>query len=128
MATQLALSGDLEKKEKNHYAVGNGLVLEVKDNYPRRAFLYQRGVLIKKVKVDSRRLAPEHFRGVDHVIDLVAISNDPSGELFQDATYAIRDEGSGHQLRIYGRVLLKEGLPVEMPPDTARLFSYEQAG
>ena len=44
---------------------------------------------LEKVKVDSRRLSIEHFSGVDHVIDLVAISNDPSGELFQDATYAI---------------------------------------
>jgi len=54
MAAQLVLSGNLEKKEKNHYAVGNGLVLEVKDNYPRRAFLYQRGVLIKKVNLADK--------------------------------------------------------------------------
>ncbi|KPP83926.1 MAG: nucleoside-diphosphate-sugar epimerase [Rhodobacteraceae bacterium HLUCCA08] len=38
---------------------------------------------------DTRRLDPAHLEGVDAVIDLVAISNDPSGELFQDATYAI---------------------------------------
>jgi nucleoside-diphosphate-sugar epimerase len=38
---------------------------------------------------DARKLAPEHFEGVDAVIDLVAISNDPSGELFQDATMQI---------------------------------------
>ena len=41
---------------------------------------------------DSRRLEPAYFEGVDHVIDLVAISNDPSGELFQDATYQINHE------------------------------------
>lgn len=44
---------------------------------------------LERVKADSRALQPAYFDGVDHVIDLVAISNDPSGELFQDATYAI---------------------------------------
>lgn len=38
---------------------------------------------------DSRKLSPEHFEDVDAVVDLVAISNDPSGELFQDATLGI---------------------------------------
>lgn len=41
------------------------------------------------VTEDARRLTPDHFAGVDAVIDLVAISNDPSGELFQDATMQI---------------------------------------
>jgi nucleoside-diphosphate-sugar epimerase len=38
---------------------------------------------------DSRKLTEMHLEGVDAVIDLVAISNDPSGELFQEATYQI---------------------------------------
>ena len=38
---------------------------------------------------DTRKLTPAHFQGVDAVIDLAAISNDPSGELFQKATLAI---------------------------------------
>ncbi|MGG1514068.1 SDR family oxidoreductase [Paenibacillus oryzisoli] len=41
------------------------------------------------IKDDSRRMREEYFADVDAVIDLVAISNDPSGELFQDATYQI---------------------------------------
>ncbi|MFC0213239.1 NAD-dependent epimerase/dehydratase family protein [Paenibacillus chartarius] len=41
------------------------------------------------IKEDSRRIREELFAGVDAVIDLVAISNDPSGELFQEATYQI---------------------------------------
>lgn len=41
------------------------------------------------VQEDVRRLEPEHFRDVDAVIDLAAISNDPSGELFQDVTWAV---------------------------------------
>ena len=39
---------------------------------------------------DVRRLTAENLpKNVDAIIDLVAISNDPSGELFQDATYGI---------------------------------------
>jgi len=41
------------------------------------------------IKDDSRRIKEEYFAEVDAVIDLVAISNDPSGELFQEATYQI---------------------------------------
>ena len=35
------------------------------------------------IQEDTRRLKPEDFEGMDAVIDLVAISNDPSGELFK---------------------------------------------
>ena len=45
---------------------------------------------------DSRRLAARHLEGIDAVIDLVAISNDPSGELFQDATYQINHRSRQH--------------------------------
>src|SRR5688572_7033085 len=50
---------------------------------------------LELVQEDARRLAPQHFAGVDAVIDLAAISNDPSGELFQDITWAIN-----HQARV----------------------------
>ncbi len=43
-------------------------------------------------KEDSRRLSAPYFTGVDAVIDLVAISNDPSGELFREATWQINYE------------------------------------
>jgi nucleoside-diphosphate-sugar epimerase len=38
---------------------------------------------------DARFVKPDHMQGVDYVIDLVAISNDPSGEYFQEETLAI---------------------------------------
>ncbi|PAU77896.1 NAD-dependent dehydratase [Halovibrio salipaludis] len=44
---------------------------------------------LEVIKEDSRRLTPEHFQDVDYVIDLVAISNDPSGELFSEPTWQI---------------------------------------
>ena len=44
---------------------------------------------LEVVVEDNRRLTPAHFEGVGAVIDLAAISNDPSGELFQKATRQI---------------------------------------
>lgn len=44
---------------------------------------------LEVVVEDTRKLVAEHFDGMDSVIDLAAISNDPSGELFQDATLEI---------------------------------------
>jgi nucleoside-diphosphate-sugar epimerase len=41
---------------------------------------------LERVRADIRRLDADHLQGVDHVIDLAAISNDPSGELFPAAT------------------------------------------
>src|SRR5215467_12148778 len=41
------------------------------------------------VQEDARFIKPEHLDRIDYVIDLVAISNDPSGEQFQKETFAI---------------------------------------
>ena len=49
---------------------------------------------------DNRKLAEEHFESIDAVIDLAAISNDPSGELFQDATYAINRDSRVRAARL----------------------------
>ena len=44
---------------------------------------------LEVIREDTRKLESRHLEGIDAVIDLVAISNDPSGELFQDATWEI---------------------------------------
>jgi nucleoside-diphosphate-sugar epimerase len=44
---------------------------------------------LEVLREDARCVKPHHLEGIDYVIDLVAISNDPSGELFQPETYAI---------------------------------------
>lgn len=44
------------------------------------------------IKEDVRLLKPELFRGVDYVVDLAAISNDPSGDRFREATWQINHE------------------------------------
>jgi len=41
------------------------------------------------IQEDARRISLAHLEGVDAVVDLVAISNDPSGEMFQEATWQI---------------------------------------
>lgn len=47
------------------------------------------GPRLECVREDTRRLDPGILKGVDVVIDLAALSNDPSGETFKAATYAI---------------------------------------
>lgn len=44
---------------------------------------------LELLQVDARDLQQHHLEGISYVIDLVALSNDPSGELFQEQTYAI---------------------------------------
>lgn len=44
---------------------------------------------LKKMRWDVRRLEKHHLEGADALIDLVAISNDPSGEAFREETLAI---------------------------------------
>jgi nucleoside-diphosphate-sugar epimerase len=44
---------------------------------------------LEVVREDTRRLTPAHFADVEAVIDLAALSNDPSGELFQEPTWQI---------------------------------------
>ena len=44
---------------------------------------------LQLVPADTRLLEPGHLEGVGAVVDLAALSNDPSGERFCDATWAI---------------------------------------
>lgn len=55
---------------------------------------------LELVREDNRRLEVSHFAGVDFVIDLAAMSNDPSGELFQDATWAINHRARANTARL----------------------------
>lgn len=47
---------------------------------------------LEVLREDARFITPAHLAGIDAVIDLVAISNDPSGELFQQATREINHQ------------------------------------
>jgi nucleoside-diphosphate-sugar epimerase len=72
------------------------------------------------VQEDSRYIAPEHFRGIDAVIDLVAVSNDPSGELFQAATWQINCES-----RVRTAKLAKEaGVRRYILPSSCSIYGF----
>ena len=47
---------------------------------------------IEIVREDTRKIRAEHLAGVHAVVDLAALSNDPSGELFQKETWEINCE------------------------------------
>ncbi|WP_207478454.1 NAD-dependent epimerase/dehydratase family protein [Arenibaculum pallidiluteum] len=73
------------------------------------------------VQEDVRRLAPEHFSGVDAVIDLAAISNDPSGELFQDVTWAVN-----HRARVRCAEIAKAcGVGRYVLPSSCSIYGFQ---
>ncbi len=73
------------------------------------------------IREDSRRIAPEHVAGVDAVIDLVALSNDPAGEEFQAETYAIN-----HQSRAAAARLAKQaGASRYILPSSCSIYGFQ---
>jgi nucleoside-diphosphate-sugar epimerase len=48
----------------------------------------------EEVREDIRRLRPEHFEGVDTVVHLAELSNDPLGQLLPDVTREVNHRGS----------------------------------
>ena len=79
---------------------------------------------LELIQEDARAIKPEHLAGIDHVIDLVAISNDPSGELFQNETYAINHRGRATTAR-----LAKDaGVKRYVLPSSCSLYGFQEAG
>lgn len=79
---------------------------------------------LELIREDCRRLKPEHFEGVDHVIDLVAVSNDPSGELFQDATWQIN-----HACRAKSAQMAKAaGVKRYVLPSSCSIYGFQEPG
>jgi nucleoside-diphosphate-sugar epimerase len=73
------------------------------------------------IKEDSRRLKAEVFANVDAVIDLAAISNDPSGELFQEATYQIN-----HISRVRSAHMAKKlGVERYILPSSCSIYGFQ---
>src|SRR3990167_3590061 len=79
---------------------------------------------IELIQEDSRKITPEHLKKVDYLIDLVAISNDPSGELFQEATWQIN-----HQSRVRTARLAKEaGVKRYILPSSCSIYGFQEDG
>ncbi len=76
---------------------------------------------LKLVQEDSRKIDSEQFKGIDAVIDLVAISNDPSGELYQNATHQIN-----HKSRFNTAKLAKQnGVKRYILPSTCSIYGFQ---
>jgi len=74
------------------------------------------------VKEDSRMLTPELFQRVDAVVDLVAISNDPSGELFESATWQIN-----HESRVRTADMAKAaGVKRYILPSSCSIYGFQE--
>lgn len=73
---------------------------------------------------DTRRLMSRHFEGVDHVIDLAAVSNDPSGELFQDATWQINHVGRER----CARLAKDAGVKRYILPSSCSIYGFQGEG
>ena len=113
--------------------IGTTLVpLLLDEGYSVRAidrFFFGQGLLpehprLEIVTEDTRKLALEHFEGVDAVIDLAAISNDPSGELFRDATLEINRDS-----RVRAARLAREaGARRYVLPSSCSIYGFQADG
>jgi nucleoside-diphosphate-sugar epimerase len=104
----------------------------LKEGYSVRAidrFFFGRQLLaehdsLEVIVDDSRKLSPDHFQDIDAVIDLVAISNDPSGELFQEATMQINRDS-----RIRSAKMAKEsGVQRYILPSSCSIYGFLEDG
>ncbi|SFD92958.1 Nucleoside-diphosphate-sugar epimerase [Thiohalospira halophila DSM 15071] len=79
---------------------------------------------IEIIREDSRRIRADHLAGIDHVIDLVALSNDPSGELFEQSTWEIN-----HGSRVHTANLAKQlGIKRYIFPSSCSIYGFQEAG
>lgn len=102
------------------------------DGYAVRAvdrFFFGEGLIdphdnLTMVREDTRHLTAEHFAGIDYVIDLAAISNDPSGELFQDATVQINHKGRARAARL----ARDAGVKRYILPSSCSIYGFQNDG
>jgi nucleoside-diphosphate-sugar epimerase len=79
---------------------------------------------LERIREDTRRLTADHFRAVEYVIDLAAVSNDPSGELYQHATWQIN-----HEARARAAKLAKQaGVKRYVLPSSCSIYGFQEEG
>src|SRR3954451_213620 len=79
---------------------------------------------LEMVREDVRRLTVSDFAGIDAVFDLAAISNDPSGDLFQDVTWAVN-----HKARVRCAELAKQaGVKRYILPSPCIIYGFQPDG
>lgn len=79
---------------------------------------------LEVIKEDNRKLGDEHLAGIDYVVDLAAISNDPSGELFQQATWQINHDA---RVRVAG-LARKNGARRYIMPSSCSVYGFQAPG
>lgn len=73
------------------------------------------------IQEDCRLLTEDYFIDIDAVIDLVAISNDPSGELFKEVTYEVN-----HLARVNTATLAKKaGVSRYILPSSCSIYGFQ---
>ena len=104
--------------------LGRGYAVRALDRYFFGADLLPEHAHLETVQEDSRKLTPAHLEGVDHVIDLVALSNDPSGELFQQSTWQIN-----HESRVRtARMAREAGAKRYVLPSSCSIYGWQKPG
>ena len=104
--------------------LGEGYRVRVVDR-----FFFGRGLLpdhpdLEIVVEDTRKLTAAHVAGMDAIIDLAAISNDPSGELFRQATLDIN-----HRARVRTAGLGKKaGVGRYVLPSSCSIYGAQEEG
>lgn len=104
--------------------LGEGYRVRVVDR-----FFFGRGLLpehpdLEIVVEDTRKLTAAHVAGMDAIIDLAAISNDPSGELFRQATLDIN-----HRARVRTAGLGKKaGVRRYVLPSSCSVYGAQEDG
>ena len=78
---------------------------------------------LSKIKEDSRRIQEELFADVYAVIDLVALSNDPSGEKYEEQTWQIN-----HVSRVRtANIAKKMGVNRYILPSSASIYGFQES-
>ncbi len=78
---------------------------------------------LKLIQEDVRKLEESHFSNVDAVIDLVAISNDPAGELFSEATWSINYKSRANTASL----AKKSGVQQYILPSSCSLYGFQSS-
>ena len=104
--------------------LGKGYGVRAVDRYFFGPELLPEQAGLERVKEDTRKLTPEHFKGIDYVIDLAAVSNDPSGELYEHATWQIN-----HEARARAAKMAKQaGCKRYVLPSSCSIYGFQDEG
>ena len=87
-----------------------------------RQTLPEEGNKLQIVQADIRWLDESVFEGIDAVVDLAAISNDPSGELHQEKTWEINHQGRARNARL----AKKMGVDRYILPSSCSTYGFQE--